>query len=701
MSWLEIWSGAARDAALSGLVLFALAAAVAALLRRRSAAARHMVWLLFLAALLALPAVSTLAPRWHVPVVQGPRSKVQSRTPEVQSPKPTVQSEGTSISAMARGAEAQGPGPKAQGLPTAQGLPVAEAAFLLWAGGALVLLLRLLRSVAQLRTISRDSRPACEEHLLEAASDAARLMGLSGPPELRLQGSSAAALGPMTWGSRRPVVLLPAAAAGWPAERLRFVLLHELGHVARSDWAAGLLADLCCALYWCHPAVWYAARRLRMEAERACDDLVLRNHAAPAAYALDLLEILKALRAPLTPRSVMNMASSLNPFDRSQIEERLNAILDEHTPRTTLDRKRRLVAAAAAAALLLPLAALSYGAAPPASAKKAVQPGLLGTSASVPMANRGRGELEVRLQRLRKASAQQKAVIAILERRLVTLRAQTKPSREIPAETDGHRNVAKELTAWNQRLTASQQAIAQGERALDQPAPLIPASLETLGDALPEVESRLAELRSRSEEYLTARLAAARRDAIQQRLNEQRVKAGGADATASRLRAELARVKAQLDSEQERTRSARELQEAELSVSRKELELLDRKLAELRIELLTRPEGEAPELRQRLRELEAEEERLRTIYSAGAPQLAKLEAQMQSLKRAAEQDAKVRQVEQQMIAQRMEARRQALLVLLAQSREADAKRSARVRELQERAKLLEQRLLELRRPPGR
>jgi beta-lactamase regulating signal transducer with metallopeptidase domain len=99
---------------------------------------------------------------------------------------------------------------------------------------------------------------------------------------------------PMTWGFIRPVLLLPRGAGQWPAGRLRLVLLHELAHIERHDWLAQVLAEAACALYWFHPLVWGAARRLRIESERACDDRVLAAGVAPAEYARQLLEIARA-----------------------------------------------------------------------------------------------------------------------------------------------------------------------------------------------------------------------------------------------------------------------------------------------------------------------------------------------------------------------------------------------------------------------
>src|SRR5258705_542179 len=42
---------------------------------------------------------------------------------------------------------------------------------------------------------------------------------------------------PITWGVFQPVVLIPAGSDEWAPDRRRAVLLHELAHVARLDYA--------------------------------------------------------------------------------------------------------------------------------------------------------------------------------------------------------------------------------------------------------------------------------------------------------------------------------------------------------------------------------------------------------------------------------------------------------------------------------
>jgi hypothetical protein len=132
---------------------------------------------------------------------------------------------------------------------------------------------------------------------------------------------------PATWGSLRPVILLPAEADGWPAERRRVVLLHELAHVKRWDCLTQMLARLACGLYWFNPLAWVAAHRMRVERERACDDLVLNGGFKASDYASHLVEIARSFRR-MPQMAAIAMARS------TSLAGRVAAIIDD-------TRKRR------------------------------------------------------------------------------------------------------------------------------------------------------------------------------------------------------------------------------------------------------------------------------------------------------------------------------------------------------------------------
>jgi hypothetical protein len=118
----------------------------------------------------------------------------------------------------------------------------------IWLAGVFALLARLLmawRSVARLAHPSL-SQPVANGLLADLAMNAAQTMGLApaGAPHLRVGLPDCPALVPMTWGWRRPVVLLPVGATTWTSERLRVVLLTKPLTSPARDWACQMFAHV-------------------------------------------------------------------------------------------------------------------------------------------------------------------------------------------------------------------------------------------------------------------------------------------------------------------------------------------------------------------------------------------------------------------------------------------------------------------------
>jgi hypothetical protein len=110
-------------------------------------------------------------------------------------------------------------------------------------------------------------------------------------------------------------------------------LLHELAHIARRDIVGHTMAGLSCAVYWFHPLVWIAARRLRLESEMACDSIVLETGMAPADYAQHLLDLMTNL-GPRVPAAAVGLGRP------TEFEGRFAAILDGTSKKATLSRAR-------------------------------------------------------------------------------------------------------------------------------------------------------------------------------------------------------------------------------------------------------------------------------------------------------------------------------------------------------------------------
>jgi hypothetical protein len=177
--------------------------------------------------------------------------------------------------------------------------------------------------------------------------------------------------GPMTFGLRKPVILLPRAAAQWPQARLDAVLRHERAHIRRHDSITQLLAELACAFYWPNPLVWLGARRLRRDAEIAADDAVLASGLQASAYAMQLLQV--AAEFAGSPR-LMAMAMAAG----STLEARVTSVLSPEPSRKGVTRMDALKLAAlgsvCAFALAMARPDLAWADAAPLPAQSQVSP---------------------------------------------------------------------------------------------------------------------------------------------------------------------------------------------------------------------------------------------------------------------------------------------------------------------------------------
>jgi beta-lactamase regulating signal transducer with metallopeptidase domain len=357
----DTWQAFAAEGTLRATLLMAAAALVGAALWRASASVRHLVWASALAGALAMPWLMLALPSWRVPVL--PRARVQAKpaAPDASpiSPPGSVAREtpsGVGVAGTMIGERTIDPGrpdvePFVRRAPPEGSVALSWASWLAaaWGVGVVAVLVPTLTGLARLRRIGRRSARSGDGPLVELADHLGGQFRRT-RRVVMLRGDDAAS--PMTWGVLRPVILLPAGAEMWPHERLRAVLLHELAHVKRWDCLTQMLARLACAVYWFHPLVWVAARRLRIESERACDDLVLQAGARPTEYASHLLDVARAFR------SARGLAAAAVPMARPlQLEGRLRAILDPSRSRRVVTRRGACLLFAAAAVVLLPLSA--------------------------------------------------------------------------------------------------------------------------------------------------------------------------------------------------------------------------------------------------------------------------------------------------------------------------------------------------------
>ena len=348
------------DAVAKASVILAVTALVAVALRRASASARHLVWSLGLLSALAIPALSVALPRWELPIVTiaAPALDAAAAVPAaVGDDRAANPAASASINPVAsafrrKTSSEQAIAPSVEAPAARVPLSWTSIVFFAWLAGAAVILGRMFLGLAAVMWMSRRTPVVTDAPWLAQAQSLASELGLSNVRFLR----GGASTMPMAWGIFRAAVLMPADADTWPSHRLRVVLLHELAHVKRRDCLTHLVAQIACAAYWFNPLAWMAARRLRMERERACDDLVLAAGTRGSDYADQLLDIARVMRAGRFP-AVLGGAS-LAMAQRSQLEGRLMAILDPSVPRRGVTRARALAGGVVFAILIVPVASV-------------------------------------------------------------------------------------------------------------------------------------------------------------------------------------------------------------------------------------------------------------------------------------------------------------------------------------------------------
>ena len=134
-----------------------------------------------------------------------------------------------------------------------------------------------------------------------------------------------------TWGVVSPAIILPAGAEDWGQDRVDAVLHHELAHILRADWVVAITAHMLRAIYWINPLLWIACRQLRLEGERACDDIVLTAGISGAEYATHLLDVARESARPRHPWS-----PAIAIAHHSMLEGRIRAMLNARVNREPL-----------------------------------------------------------------------------------------------------------------------------------------------------------------------------------------------------------------------------------------------------------------------------------------------------------------------------------------------------------------------------
>ena len=327
------------DTVLRSSLVLSIGFAIAAGLRRQPAALRHWVLAATIALAAGQPAITRLLPSLTIS-----SSWIESfEEVAPASPRVSTTTEFEILSRQPRYAE-----------PVRRGF--ADVAIATWIAGVVLSLGTLASGVIWLVWLNRSSASAGAVWIDAEATVRARL-GLSAPVRIRVTSHPALLV---TWGVINPVILLPANAESWPAERVNLVLAHEMAHLARHDWVTQLAAEMVRAIHWFNPLFWLACAHLRRESEHASDDIVLDLGFGRTLYAAHLVDLARAFSAH--GRTWLPAPSMARP---STLERRVRTMLNPRINRRPLSLTRRVAVALLLTAVALPIASASQGSGAP------------------------------------------------------------------------------------------------------------------------------------------------------------------------------------------------------------------------------------------------------------------------------------------------------------------------------------------------
>lgn len=348
------------DAMIKGSIILFAAWTATLILRKSSSSIRHRIWIFAIASLLIMPVVSRLASAWDIPLIDAfllsessqsykvedaapQQSHKDSETEILQSSDTAVSEKGSAIKPVELGRASEPQQLSSKNSVWKKQLP--PGLLLIWVAGAAFVAIRLFVRLAGVRWMVKRSKPAHPifQNRTYGITHARREMDIRISDKVPV---------PLIWGVFHPIILLPEDAESWPDERWEMVLRHETAHLLRRDHLTLMIVHLASALYWMNPLLWFAARRIEVEREQSCDDLVLQTGTRASEYARQLLAI-----ASRTKRATYfhgHLAMARTPI----IEGRLRAILDPDRKRGNMTIMTKLLSIAFIISISLPLAAI-------------------------------------------------------------------------------------------------------------------------------------------------------------------------------------------------------------------------------------------------------------------------------------------------------------------------------------------------------
>ena len=297
-------------------ILVTIIAALSLALKNKSAHVRYLLWLIVLAKCL-------VPPLFTVPLAVLPQEKLSEPVPvsptRILVPFEAVDADVAEPPAPSSAPVAMPPAPTVTERPVR--LTVRQWFGSAWIIGAAGFIIAAVTKALRTNFWLRRKRKPLTAELQNAIEDLFSGLNLKTFPKVWLVEGIGQ---PFVWGLLRGNIYLPADFVKVnSAEHRNSVLSHELSHILRFDAAVNLLQVIAQAIFWFHPFVWWANKRIRAEREKCCDEMAIARLGAEAKdYSRAIVDVLICERGSAQPVPSLAVAGPVK-----NIEKRIKTML--------------------------------------------------------------------------------------------------------------------------------------------------------------------------------------------------------------------------------------------------------------------------------------------------------------------------------------------------------------------------------------
>jgi len=192
----------------------------------------------------------------------------------------------------------------------------------IWLFGTIIFSLRILGGLWRTGKI-RETAIYSNDHLNATVLKIAKRIGVTHFVQIA---ESFVVKTPIVMGHFKPLILIPLGMlSGIDPQQLEAIIAHELAHIKRNDFLVNIFQNIVEIIFFYNPFVWWISSQIKIEREKACDDLALSMITDRNLYA----EALFAAEEFGSARAQFSLSLGLTGINKSSLLMRIKRIISK------------------------------------------------------------------------------------------------------------------------------------------------------------------------------------------------------------------------------------------------------------------------------------------------------------------------------------------------------------------------------------